>query len=103
MYSSACFGEESTQEGMFMKFSWHQMASSLLEPNEMKPISLPSLPEVVEQARKEWLNAQDYYNTVSDEDLVDHAAFLMQAAEKKYMYLLKMARKQGITYSPYKS
>jgi hypothetical protein len=86
---------------MVMKVSWHQIASSLLEANEMKPATLPSLPEVVEQARLEWLSAQNYYNTVSDDDLVDHAAFLMQAAEKKYMYLLKMARREGVTYSPY--
>jgi len=66
-----------------------------------EPAPLPSLPDVVEQARQEYLAAQYYYNTVTDKDLVDHAVFLMQAAEKKYMYLLKQARKQGVTYSPY--
>jgi len=84
-----------------MKVSWHLIASSLLEANEVKPVVLPSLPEVVEQARQEWISAQNYYNTVLDDDLVDHASFLMQAAEKKYMYLLKMARREGVTYSPY--
>ncbi|MBC8014869.1 MAG: DUF2508 domain-containing protein, partial [Sporomusaceae bacterium] len=54
------------------------------ESNESK--SLPSLAIVVEEARREWLNAQYYYNTVSDEDLVDHAVYLMQATERKYMY-----------------
>ncbi|MBP2628520.1 MAG: hypothetical protein H6Q68_3231 [Firmicutes bacterium] len=66
-----------------------------------KPKSLPSLPAVVEEARQEWLNAQYYYNTVSDQDLIDHAVYLMQATEKKYMYLLKQARSAGIVYSPY--
>ena len=66
---------------------------------ESKP--LPSLPVVVEEARREWLNAQYYYNTVSDQDLIDHAVYLMQAAEKKYMYLLKQARRAGVVYSPY--
>ena len=69
------------------------------EPIEGRP--LPSLPVVVEEARKEWLNAQEYYNTVSDQDLIDHAVYLMQAAEKKYMYLLKQARHTGVVYSPY--
>ena len=69
------------------------------EPIEGRP--LPSLPVVVEEARKEWLNAQEYYNTVSDQDLIDHAVYLMQAAEKKYIYLLKQARNAGIVYSPY--
>lgn len=63
--------------------------------------SLPSLPFVVEEARQEWLNAQYYYNTVTDQDLIDHAVYLMQAAEKKYMYLLKQARRAGVVYSPY--
>ncbi len=65
------------------------------------PKTLPSLPVVVEEARQEWLNAQCYYNTVSDEDLIDHAVYLMQAAEKKYIYLLKQARHAGVVYSPY--
>ena len=62
---------------------------------------LPSLSIVVEEARQEWLNAQHYYNSVSDQDLVDHAVYLMQAAEKKYIYLLKQARQEGIVRSPY--
>lgn len=69
------------------------------EKNESSP--LPPLPVVVEEARKEWLNAQSYYNTVSDQDLIDHAVYLMQAAEKKYIYLLKQARHAGVVHSPY--
>jgi len=66
-----------------------------------KPKPLPSLAAVVEEARREWLNAQYYYNTVSDQDLVDHAVYLMQATERKYMYLLKQARRAGVECSPY--
>lgn len=69
------------------------------KPLESKP--LPGLPDVVEQARQEWLAAQSYYNSVTDSDLIDHAVYLMQAAEKKYIYLLKQARQKGVTYSPY--
>lgn len=67
----------------------------------IEPRPLPPLSSVVEEARLEWLNAQYYYNTVSDQDLIDHAVYLMQAAEKKYMYLLKQARQEGIVCSPY--
>lgn len=67
----------------------------------IEPRPLPALSSVVEEARLEWLNAQYYYNTVSDQDLIDHAVYLMQAAEKKYMYLLKQARQEGIVCSPY--
>lgn len=50
----------------------------------------------VEKARREWLAAKAYFETVSDPDLVDHAIHLVTAAEKKYTYLLRLAREQGI-------
>lgn len=50
----------------------------------------------VETARKEWLAAKAYFQSVTDPDLVDHAIFLVEAAEKKYMYLLKKAREANI-------
>ncbi|VBB06959.1 Hypothetical protein LUCI_2203 [Lucifera butyrica] len=83
--------------------SWKEWLLSLLENENPEPAPLPDLPDVVEQARQEWLSAQSYYNTVSDQDLVDHAVYLMQAAEKKYIYLLKKARREGVTHSPYSS
>ncbi len=60
-----------------------------------------TMPEVIEQARLEWQDAQDYYNTVTEEDLIDHAAYRIRAAEKRYMYLMKKARQEGIHYSRY--
>ena len=75
--------------------------SAILDSDKVELAPMPELPHVVEQARQEWLGAQSYYNSVSDKDLIDHAVYMMQAAEKKYMYLLKQARQQGITYSPY--
>jgi hypothetical protein len=74
----------------------------LTNGENMGPKQLPPLVVVVEEARREWLNAQYYYNTVSaDQDLIDHAVYLMQAAEKKYVYLLKQARNAGIVSSSY--
>lgn len=85
-----------------MKTPWPKKLLACLVENDPAPsASLPALAEVVEQAKREWLCAQNYYNSVSDTDLVDHAVFMMQAAEKKYMYLLKKARSEGITNSPY--
>lgn len=75
--------------------------SAVLDSDKVELPPVPELSDVIEQARQEWLSAQRYYNSVSDKDLVDHAVYMMQAAEKKYMYLLKQARRQGITYSPY--
>lgn len=77
------------------------LIEQLFENKPPAPKPLPNLPDAVEQARQEWMAAQSYYNSVTDRDLVDHAVFLMQAAEKKYMYLLKQARRTGVTHSPY--
>lgn len=59
-------------------------------------VTLPGLSELVEQARKEWLYAQQYYNDVTEPDLVDYAIYLIKASETKYTYLLKQAKKEGI-------
>ena len=47
---------------------------------------------LVEQARQEWVNAKSYFDNVVDPDLVDYAVYSVEAAERKYMYLLKRAR-----------
>ncbi|MDF2568861.1 MAG: hypothetical protein K0R55_465 [Sporomusa sp.] len=59
---------------------------------------MPCLAEIVDQARRDWLYAQNYYRTVTDPDLIDYAVFLTKAYERKYMYLLKKARQEGARY-----
>jgi hypothetical protein len=51
----------------------------------------------IEEARQEWLNAKSYFNHVTDPDLIDMAIYSIEAAEKRYMYLLKVARLQGVS------
>jgi hypothetical protein len=89
--------------GMYMNITtaMQKIQACLQIGGSMESKPLPSLSLAVEEARREWLDAQYYYNTVSDQDLIDHAVYLMQAAEKKYMYLLKQARRAGVVYSPY--
>jgi hypothetical protein len=55
-----------------------------------------SLPEIVDQSRRDWLYAQSCYKTVSDPDLVDYFSFLIKAYERRYVYLLRKARDEGI-------
>ncbi|HWR07967.1 YaaL family protein [Sporomusa sp.] len=59
---------------------------------------IPGLAEVVDQARRDWLYAQTYYNSVTDSDLIDYAIYLSKAYERRYMYLLRKARQEGIRY-----
>lgn len=55
--------------------------------------------DIIEKAREEMHIAEKYFETVSDPDLVDHAIFQLEAARKKYIYLLKYAQSQGINLS----
>lgn len=84
-----------------MKPKWLDILGNWLEREKDPADALPDLLQTVEAARQEWLMTQAYYNNVSDPDLVDYAVYQLQAAEKKYIYLLKLARQQGITHSPF--
>lgn len=52
--------------------------------------------EEVEQALWEWQIAINNYNFVADSDLVDLNLSLIDAAGKKYMFLLNKARKEQL-------
>ncbi len=61
------------------------------------PAGRPPTPrQSISRAREEWLAAKNYFEMVSDPDLVDHAIYLLEAAERKYMYLLKRAKNEGL-------
>lgn len=51
-----------------------------------------NLDEEIERAHQQWLEAQHYFESVSDPELIDHASYMIQAAETKYMYLLNKAK-----------
>ena len=58
---------------------------------------VPPLAQSIAQARQEWKFAQEFFRTVpADCDLVDYAVYMMQATEKRYMFLLKQAKKEGL-------
>lgn len=81
------------------KAAWEKVIRKIFDTQySSEQHSIPTLPEMIEAARQDWLYAQQVYNDVSDEDLIDHAAYLIQAAEKKYVYLLKQARQQESTF-----
>ncbi len=46
----------------------------------------------IEDAKNEWIQAQNFFQNVTDPDLIDYAIYLMEASEAKYSYLLKRAR-----------
>ena len=58
---------------------------------ELVPGVPRELAQLVEKARREWLAAQSAFDFVTEPELVDHAIFALQAAERRYVYLLKLA------------
>lgn len=54
------------------------------------------LVEQIELARKEWDLAKCQLDQMSEPELVDYAIYRLQAAERRYMYLLKKADENGI-------
>jgi len=50
----------------------------------------------VEAARADWVAARQYFETVTDPDLIDFAVYNMEAAQRRYAYLLKQARTEGV-------
>lgn len=46
----------------------------------------------VSAAHREWVTAQQYFQSVSEPELVDHAVHSIIAAEQKYAYLLRKLR-----------
>lgn len=55
-----------------------------------------TLDDELREAHQEWVRAQKFFEHVSDPDLVDYAIYNQEAAMKRYMYLLKKAREQGL-------
>ncbi len=48
-----------------------------------------NLAKAVNIAKQEWLIAKSYFDNICEPDLIDHAIYSLEAAERKYMFLLK--------------
>lgn len=68
-------------------------------PSEEQPVPYRTKDyfTLVEQARQDWRSARERFDQISDPDLIDHAIFDLEAAERRYVYLLKKAREEGAT------
>jgi hypothetical protein len=75
---------------------WDTLMTRLLGSGEQEPeVPDKEFFDLVEEARLEWQAAVSRFNHVTDPDLIDHAIHNMQAAERKYTFLLKKARQEG--------
>lgn len=51
----------------------------------------------IENAKREWEDAKNIFENVSHPDLVDYAIYKVEAAEQKYIYLLKQFKSNNLT------
>lgn len=50
----------------------------------------------VDKAHREWQIALNNFNYASDPDLIDYYIYNIEAAEKRYVYFIKQARKENV-------
>ena len=58
--------------------------------------SRAELLRLVDEARREWDEARQAFEAVSETDLIDHAVHRLVAAEKRYTYLLQLAKRERV-------
>lgn len=49
----------------------------------------------LQNAKKEWEEAKNIFENVSEPDLVDYAIYNVEAAEQKYVYLLRQIKNEN--------
>lgn len=52
--------------------------------------------ENLKKAHEEWKMKEEYFESVTDPDLVDHAIYELKASKIKYIYLLKKVKEINI-------
>lgn len=86
---------------MSMKF-WNFAKKLLVEPfEETESVDINDdefILQALLEAKEDWLAARSYFENVVDPDLIDHAIYTIEAAERKYMYLLKQAKNRGLVF-----
>ena len=52
--------------------------------------------ERLKEAQEEWKDKEEYFQSVTEADLVDHAIYELEASKIKYIYLLKKIKETNI-------
>lgn len=68
-----------------------------VDPEE---VSLVALYEAIEIARKAWMDAKSNFDQATEKDCIDALIHKIDAYEREYIYLLKIARKEDLNVLP---
>lgn len=77
-----------------MRSKWDRLSDWLQGKRQGPDRAQPSLDELVWQAQREVEAATSYFHSVSDPELVDHACHVLEAARRRYSYLLRLVRQE---------
>jgi hypothetical protein len=50
--------------------------------------------DLIERAKQDWYAAVSLFNNIEDPGLIDHAIYNLNAAERRYVFLLEEARRE---------
>ncbi len=70
------------------------------EAEDAEEASLVVLYESIEIARKAWVDARIMFDHATEKDCIDALIYRMDACEREYMYLLKLARSENLNVLP---
>ncbi|HWR22609.1 MAG TPA: DUF2508 family protein [Feifaniaceae bacterium] len=68
-----------------------EMPAPVMQPTPALQREDRAYREQVRRALEDWKKAAAYFESVSDPELVDYAVYDMEAAKKRYIYLLRNA------------
>ncbi|MGV8145392.1 MAG: DUF2508 family protein [Alkaliphilus sp.] len=66
----------------------------MFEVNEDEIGARDTCASLVHKAHEEWQNAEKFFHSVSDPDLIDYAVYNLDAAKSRYIYLLKKVKEE---------
>lgn len=64
--------------------------------SQEEEISKESIYISLRKAKQDWENAKNIFENVTNPDLIDYAIYNVDAAEKRYMYLLKQIKSGNV-------
>ncbi|UOF91783.1 YaaL family protein [Fodinisporobacter ferrooxydans] len=83
-----------------ISYGSNQIAASLESEFDRKELQKiderEQLLQNLKQAKKEWVQAQNLFDHAIEPELIDYGIVMLESAEKKYNYFIKLARKLGI-------
>lgn len=75
---------------------WEKVVHGRDDDEHQAGAKVPSLQSCIDEAHREWVAARAYFESVEHPDLVDHAVHVLLAAEKRYEFLIREAKAEGV-------